>query len=142
MRFSVAKRRMKDLGTLGGDNSQASCINDNEEVVGTTDTKDGVSCSFIWENNKMFELSRFATGSVASPSFINEKEQIIGTYRSGVDGTRYSLFIWENGKVTDLGVLGFDTEGVKVNKTGGIIANGHAHVGGFGEAYYLTKDTN
>jgi len=40
---------MLDLGTLGGDNSQATAINDKGQIVGSANTASGDSHAALWQ---------------------------------------------------------------------------------------------
>lgn len=93
---------MIDLGTLGGNDSQAHDINDAGQVVGesTTDSS-GSYHAFKWENRTMTPLS--SSPSVAYD--INNKGQIVG-YSYSNAYTYHHAVKWENGTMIDLGTLG------------------------------------
>jgi probable HAF family extracellular repeat protein len=46
-----------ELGTLGGASSGAADVNDNGEIVGTSDTADGERHVFVWEDGVMRDLN-------------------------------------------------------------------------------------
>jgi probable HAF family extracellular repeat protein len=123
-----------DLGTLGGVSSVAFTLNDRSQVTGVTlnDAPDPFSLlglgsgttltqtrGFLWEHGKMRDL-----GTLGGPDswavFVNDRGQVAGaSYTSDVvDPLTTSLptpptppvsaFLWENGKMKDLGNLGGD----------------------------------
>jgi probable HAF family extracellular repeat protein len=47
---------MIDLGTLGGDSSMASFLNDAGHVTGSADLPDGRHDAFLWANGQMDDL--------------------------------------------------------------------------------------
>src|SRR5262245_60053990 len=49
-------REMKDLGTLGGDASQANDINDLGEIVGLSETPDGEVHAALWSDGAIIDL--------------------------------------------------------------------------------------
>jgi probable HAF family extracellular repeat protein len=93
--------QMKDLGTLPGDtNSIAYGINptssDGVQVVGESDSASGQQHAFLWtQNGGMISLG---TGTAFA---INDAGQVVGGHYSGGDA-----FLWQNGKMYDLGTLG------------------------------------
>jgi probable HAF family extracellular repeat protein len=122
-----------DLGTLGGNSSFAGSINDQGQVMGVSlnAVADPFSivglCSgtaltqtrgFLWEHGKMHDLGTLG-GPDTFPIFSNEHGQV-----AGMSDTSYSLdslnfctnpptpvpsmdpFLWENGKMKDLGNFG------------------------------------
>jgi probable HAF family extracellular repeat protein len=64
---------MTDLGTLGGHFSRGNAINLSGEVVGTADTKTGLSDGFLWDGKRMTDLGAF------NPGGINDSGAISGT---------------------------------------------------------------
>jgi probable HAF family extracellular repeat protein len=120
--------KIRDLGTLGGTASIASALNDSGQVTGLAlnDVPDPFSLlglgsgltltqtrGFFWQNGKMQDL-----GTLGGPDtwavFINALGQIAGTsYTSYVvdpnTGTPpVGVFVWQNGKMQDIGNLGGD----------------------------------
>jgi probable HAF family extracellular repeat protein len=117
-----------DLGTLGGVSSFASTLNNRGQVTGVAlnDVPDPYSIlglgsvttltqtrGFLWQSGKMDDL-----GTLGGPDswavFVNDRGQVAGTsYTSYIvdpnTGTPpVGVFLWENGKMTDLGNLGGD----------------------------------
>ncbi len=94
--WSNATKTMVDLGTLGGDNSYATAINDAGQVVGYSETgelydQDGVTKlivhGFLWDDGKMYDLGShndFYTFSFGEPYpfskavDINDSGEIVG----------------------------------------------------------------
>jgi probable HAF family extracellular repeat protein len=118
--------KIHDLGTMGGASSYAATLNDLGQVTGVAlnDVPDPFSLlglgsvttltqtrGFLWQNGKMQDL-----GTLGGPDtwavFVNDRGQVAGTsYTSNVadpsTGTPpVGVFLWENGKMKDLGNLG------------------------------------
>jgi probable HAF family extracellular repeat protein len=89
--------RVVELGTLGGESSYATAMNDRGEVIGGSQTADGTYHGFRWRRGIMTDL-----GPV-TPLDINNRGQIVG-YRNTDSGSR--AFLWARGRVRDLGTLG------------------------------------
>ena len=97
---------LKDLGTLGGDNSSARWINDAGEVVGRATLYPGLinRHGFLWKNGVMTDLGILAGDTCATAYAINSSEQIVGD--SGNCGGTNRGFLWENGgPIVDLQTL-------------------------------------
>lgn len=84
--------RQIDLGTLGGQSSFATAINNRGTVVGRAQTPDGAYHGFAWRHGKIIDLGQF------NPMRINDRDQIVGT-RDDLDGT----FLWSRGRLVPLG---------------------------------------
>lgn len=88
-----------DLGTLGGDWSEARGINNNGQVVGRSANIDGKSHVFLWEDGIMSNLGTLGT-EWSIPYGINNNGQIVG-YSNDIG------FVWDSASgMTDLGTLG------------------------------------
>jgi probable HAF family extracellular repeat protein len=96
---------MTDLGTLGAGyaTSEAVALNERGVVVGSTRSQTGPPRPVLWRDRMMRLLYRGTTyGAVVA---INDHGQVIGA-RVPTGGAVVHAFIWENGKLTDLGTLG------------------------------------
>jgi probable HAF family extracellular repeat protein len=91
-----ARYSFVDLGTLGGESSYASAINDRGHVVGSSQVADGSWHGFVWRAGRMTDLG------LLRPTDINNKGDIIGT-------TDESAFLLKAGKLIDLGPGVFPT---------------------------------
>ncbi len=119
---------IEDLGTLGGRWSGASGINDRGQIVGgaVNNIADPVSLLYfviggltngtqqravLWENGTTHDLGTLG-GPDAYAEYINERGQIAGYSYTGskINPTTgiptVHPFLWDHGKMTDLGTLG------------------------------------
>ena len=123
-----------DLGTLGGGyESIAHAVNSKGQVVGLSlntiaDPNSMIGSfygigfqqtrAFLWQNGEMQDLGTLGTGTNAIALLINEHGQVAGDsytstdpspscfYNSNVFPLKTGAFLWEQGKMTDLGGLG------------------------------------
>src|SRR5262249_17541015 len=127
---------------IGGENA-ATCINNAGHVAGggflwTPSQPNGTSGSFIripltpvainasdqlvegidlWQNGQIIDLSSFG---IHFAQGINDADQVAGVYGVYADHAA----VWENGTVTDLGVLGGSAQNPAVSFATGINALG------------------
>jgi probable HAF family extracellular repeat protein len=116
--------KIHDLGTLGGNESVAFAINDAGDVVGFASNKipDSLNVdmfafgatqthAFLWKDGAMHDLGTL--GGPDSIAFnVNERGQIAGNTFTSFTGNSVSPipnavpFLWENGKMINLGGFG------------------------------------
>jgi probable HAF family extracellular repeat protein len=110
-----------DLGTLGGTSSLGTGVNDASQVTGFAQraVEDPFSIAglgtqtraFLWQNGKMQDLKTLG-GPDSFAQYINNAGQIAGvSYTSNTPDPNTGLppldpFLWEKGKMKDLGNLG------------------------------------
>ena len=120
-----------DLGTLGGDRSFASAVNDNGQVVGNAQVTvgSGQSHAFMWtQAGGMVELPSIGGGD--EPSAISDSGQVVGRAFAASSG-QYHAFSWtQAGGMVDIGTLppscgnfgfGFCSEALDVNNSGQVV---------------------
>jgi probable HAF family extracellular repeat protein len=146
--------KILDLGTLGGYQSEASAVNSSGQVVGSfaTTVADINSMqsgdinlwgpldppygyqvrAFIWDGeNGMQDLETLPGGTNARALLINDRGQVVGHSYTGTTQSHacnYPLstnsFIWERGKMEDLGSLGGTcTLAFNLNQRGQIVGS-------------------
>jgi probable HAF family extracellular repeat protein len=132
--------QIHNLGTFGGNQSQAWSVNDHGQVVGfSANTIPDLFASgvfawganqthaFLWQSGRMLDLGTLG-GPDSDALLINERGQIAGmsTTTSAINPNTQlptiDPFLWENGKMIDLGTLG-GTYGYpnSINKHGQIV---------------------
>jgi len=143
---------MHDLGTLGGSNSYGYGLNDEGEVVGSSDLGENIGHAFVYRNGIMHDLGTLddtvdAPASVAYA--INNRGEIVGKSLTAV-GLR--AFVYRDGHMLNLNSLvacsplaQYTTllNAKAINDAGWIVANGfdnRVSVGG-ARAYLLIPDT-
>jgi probable HAF family extracellular repeat protein len=129
--------RLRDLGTLGGDNAAAVWLTDTGEVLGYADLPGSQSHdAFLWRNGHMTDLGNLGGNSAAF--MMNSRGQIVGKSRlsrtpsicPGSGETRECMrhaFLWESGELIDLNDLVPPTgmvlyEADNINERGEIVA--------------------
>jgi probable HAF family extracellular repeat protein len=118
------EKRVFDLGTLGGNESIAFAANNYGEVAGGAANKIADSnASFfftaatqvhavLWKNGKMMDLGTLGEGTDSMAYNVNELGQVAGmSFTNNTVNPTTGLptvdpFLWENGKMIDLGSLG------------------------------------
>jgi probable HAF family extracellular repeat protein len=118
--------KMIDLGTLGGEHSEALAVNGRVQVVGGSATAKPGGHGFLWQNGKMTDLGTLGGWQGSEPNAINESGQVVGraatTAKNTIGWLIWHAFLWQNGKMTDLGTLGgANSEAVAINERGQIV---------------------
>ena len=103
---------MTDLGTLGGDFSSASAINNVGQVVGAATTSTGDQHAFLFQGTTMSDLGTLG-GSTSKANAINNYAQIVGSSTLANGQTR--AFVYYNGAMTDLGAVGLGAQSSTAN---------------------------
>jgi probable HAF family extracellular repeat protein len=91
------------LGTLGGNRSRGSDINDAGEVTGTSVTAAGDQHAFVWRGGRMTDLGTMG-GGTSTGRAINEAGQVVGSAEDAAEQTH--AVKWDDGELVDLGGLG------------------------------------
>ncbi len=126
---------LKDLGLLpGGMFGSANAINDDGEIVGESDSPNGVF-AVLWKDGATIDLGTVAGDPCSGANWINSQDQIVG-FASADCNNEDHAFLWENGgAIVDLQTLLLPGSGVTlidaifINDQGEIAARGNTSSG-------------
>jgi probable HAF family extracellular repeat protein len=101
--------KIVDLGSLGGSRGTAHGINFAGQIVGESNTTDGLQHAFLWERGVMTDLGTILPDRRSGANGINALGQIVG-YSLGVSQplgayAYQRAVLWEDGRITALGEL-------------------------------------
>ncbi|HSN22488.1 MAG TPA: hypothetical protein VLS49_17520 [Usitatibacter sp.] len=88
-----------DLGTLGGSGSYGAAVSDNGHVAGCSNIASGAVHAFVYRAGRMVDLTPDDPGNSCALA-VNDRGVAAGRAGSG------ELVVWEEGRVTPLGVNG------------------------------------
>jgi probable HAF family extracellular repeat protein len=111
-----------DLGTLGGNATEAHAINGVGQVTGSSNLNTSTSHAFLYSGGRLIDIGSLG-GSSALGLGINTSGQIAG-YSTQADGS-YRGFLYSNGVMTALPTLsGNYGTAYGINNSGQIVGNG------------------
>jgi probable HAF family extracellular repeat protein len=90
-------QNLQDLGTLGGPSSQATCVNDKGQVVGTASADQAASHAFLWTTDVGMRDLGTLGGRDSIAQSINTDGQIVGDSYVGAGEPRQEAeraFLW------------------------------------------------
>src|SRR2546426_9376721 len=122
---------MRDLGTLGSNNSSAFALNDAGEVVGVSITATGAGHAFFWDGTTMRDLGTLG-GNESGASAVNAAGQVVGgsTTASGA----FHAYLWD-GSMHDLGTLGGNGSNAQALNDAGQVVGASTTASGAAHAY-------
>jgi probable HAF family extracellular repeat protein len=111
--------RLKDLGTLGGDNAAALWIDDAGDIVGYADIANPPGCNDLtcvhhavwWKHGRANDLGSIGTDPCSRAISINSRGQIVGLTAAVCGGNATHGVLWEEGgPAVDLNSLVTDAD--------------------------------
>ena len=110
---------VKNLGTLGGNNSEAMAINNVGQTVGWSQTKSGQTHAFSQHAGTMTDLGALS-GGFSQAIDVNDAGVVVG-YSTLLSGAERAVR-WQNGTKKSLGTLGGrNSEATGINQNGVIV---------------------
>jgi chitinase len=94
-----------DLGTLGGDESYPTGINELGQVIGQSETMPGqvIAHAFLWTNGRMLDLGTLG-GPYSWATGVNALGQVVGaSWTTSTSDTH--AFLWDRNEMVDLSTL-------------------------------------
>ncbi len=133
--YLLAEGSATEIGTLGGDSAIAHDINDNNQVVGESETAGPpgtvMQRGFIWDSvNGMVAIPTLTGDGSNGARGINNAGQIVG--QSDTASGQTHAFLFSGGALTDLGTLGTGVRSFanKINDSGEVVGQSTITPGG------------
>jgi probable HAF family extracellular repeat protein len=126
--FLWQKGAISDLGTLGGDNSEAIWLNERGDVAGSADLPgNDLHDAVLWSSGKILDLGTVDGDACSRGRSINARDQVVGG--SSDCHNFLHAFVWQkDGPMVDLNALiqpgtGYQlTNAININDRGEILA--------------------
>jgi probable HAF family extracellular repeat protein len=136
--FVWTNNRVIEIGTFGGDNSEAFFMSDNGEVLGRAEVSlvPFVRHAFLWKNGRMIDLGSPAPCTRSTALGMNSAGQVVGDTGACTDDPNdpyyFSTFYVEKGKPpVDLNDLITPASDIHLDDAGYINERGEISGGGF-----------
>ncbi|WP_228370230.1 PKD domain-containing protein [Methylococcus capsulatus] len=117
--FLYSNGAFSDLGTLGGDSSFGTGVNDAGQVVGYAETGAKTPHAFLYDNGNKIDLGTLGADRSYATA-INNVGQVVGY--SDVSAGVTHAFVYSNGAMVDIGTLGGgSSQALGINDAGKIV---------------------
>ena len=97
--FCTSGGKMMNIGSMGGDLSLATGINNEGQVAGLATTPKDTVRGFVWQNGKTIDLGALG-GQNSIATGINNKGQVVGLAETA-SGEAHA-FVWKDGSMKDI----------------------------------------
>jgi probable HAF family extracellular repeat protein len=134
---AVGGYTVESLGTLGGSYSLGLGIDNGGVAVGWSASASEVDRGFVFSHGVLSDVGTLPGGRFAHANAINERGQITGDSEISVaSGFERHAFLYDRGRMTDLGTLGGpESVGTAIDDRGDVVgyslppgaAGGHDH---------------
>ena len=108
-----------ELGTLGGERTTPTAVNDRGQVVGRSQVADGRWHAFLWVNGVMTDLTPDAQDSTATD--ISDRGHVSGWVQPQ-PGEDSDAFVWRRGTTTVVAEGAYGTVVNERGQVGGVVA--------------------
>jgi probable HAF family extracellular repeat protein len=113
---------VQEIGTLGGNTSVATAINDAGQVIGFSTTAAGSQHAFLFSNGVLQDLGTLG-GSASTATALNGAGQVVG-FSLLPDDQACRAFLWSKGKMQTLPALGgTESYATGINAAGQIVGS-------------------
>lgn len=116
---AVAEYSVTDLGTLGGQQAEATGMNNRGQVVGWSVDADGRPQAFVWQNGRMTGLGFLPGGTSSVARAINNGGDITGY--AHIAANQWRAFLYTGNQMINIGTWGnVNSQGTAINDLGAI----------------------